>query len=340
MASAPSAGPKEALCEAAEIASGRDAPAHLRPRAERRGARPARSRPAGLGRVHRAPRPDRAGERGGAPAPGDRARAALRDADGPRRHPRLQRHRPGGPERRLVAAEERRAGPGRGRAGGAARDPAPAAARLRPRPEHVDPRPPGAGGARAGAEPDRPVRRDDPPGPAAAGGRPEAGRALADQPRSRLRARKRRRDRLIGLARGRPGWAFGFQDEVWSSRLAQPALHAWTAGEPLRLGTHAAGRDEPGPKALACHGLWPPGRERVLLRFVAGRPVSAVTCAFLARAAGRVAAGGVRARCWSGTTPPGTSAARSAPGSGPTTAGSRPPAAAAACRPVPRPTVR
>ncbi len=57
---------------------------------------------------------------------------------------------------------------------------------------------------------------------------------------------------------------------------------------------HAAGRDDPEePKALACHGLWLPARERMLLRFVAGRPVSPVTCAFLAWAAGRLAADGV-----------------------------------------------
>src|SRR4051794_26601011 len=40
----------------------------------------------------------------------------------------LQHRRPGGPDGRLVAAEERRAGAGRGRAGAAAGDPAPAAA--------------------------------------------------------------------------------------------------------------------------------------------------------------------------------------------------------------------
>jgi hypothetical protein len=57
---------------------------------------------------------------------------------------------------------------------------------------------------------------------------------------------------------------------------------------------HAAGRDESEPKALACYGLWLPERERMLLRFVAGRPVSAVTCAFLAWVAERMAADGVR----------------------------------------------
>jgi transposase len=80
--------------------------------------------------------------------------------------------------------------------------------------------------------------------------------------------------------------------------LAQPALHAWaTRGERLRLALHAAERADPEPKALACYGLWLPelpAGERMLLRFVDGRPVSAVTCAFLAWATGRLAADGVR----------------------------------------------
>jgi transposase len=123
----------------------------------------------------------------------------------------------------------------------------------------------------------------------------EAGQALAHQPRSCLRAKKRRRDRLIGLARSRPGWLLGFEDEVWFSRLAQPALHAWApADERLRLRMHAADPDDPEPKALACYGLWLPGPERMLLRFVAGRPVSGATCAFLAWVAERLAAEGVR----------------------------------------------
>ena len=98
------------------------------------------------------------------------------------------------------------------------------------------------------------------------------------------------------MAQGRPGWALGFADEVWFSRLAQPALHAWTvAGGRLRLVSPAAEDDDPDPKALACYGLWLPERERMLLRFVAGRPVSGVTCAFLAWVAGRLAAEGVQA---------------------------------------------
>ena len=57
---------------------------------------------------------------------------------------------------------------------------------------------------------------------------------------------------------------------------------------------HAAGPDDPEAKALACYGLWLPEGERMLLRFVAGRPVSPVTCAFLAWAAERLAAAGVQ----------------------------------------------
>ena len=59
----------------------------------------------------------------------------------------------------------------------------------------------------------------------------------------------------------------------------------------------AAERADPDPKALACYGLWLPelpAGERMLLRFVAGRPVSAVTRAFLAWATARLAAAGVR----------------------------------------------
>src|SRR5919204_110506 len=39
--------------------------------------------------------------------------------------------------------------------------------------------------------------------------------------------KKARRDRLIRLAQQHPEWLLGFEDEVWWSRLAHPALHAW-----------------------------------------------------------------------------------------------------------------
>ncbi|CAA9394078.1 MAG: hypothetical protein AVDCRST_MAG64-1328 [uncultured Phycisphaerae bacterium] len=85
----------------------------------------------------------------------------------------------------------------------------------------------------------------------------------------------------------------GFADEVWWSRLAQPDLHAWAAGDgPLRLVQREADRDDPEPKALACYGLFRRAEGRMMLRFVDGRPVGAVTCDFLAWACGRLAAEG------------------------------------------------
>ena len=87
-----------------------------------------------------------------------------------------------------------------------------------------------------------------------------------------------------------PQWALGFEDEVWWSRLAPPALHAWAEPDrPLRLVAQAVAQDDPDPKALACYGLLVRQQmnteqvtERFWLRFVGGRPVSAVTREFLA----------------------------------------------------------
>jgi transposase len=101
--------------------------------------------------------------------------------------------------------------------------------------------------------------------------------------------KKARRDRLIRLAQRHPDWLLGFEDEVWWSRLAHPALRAWQDEDhPLRLLEQAVARDDPDPKAVACYGLlarwWEaPGQrtEELWLRFVDGRPVSAVTIDFL-----------------------------------------------------------
>ncbi|HEX9414755.1 MAG TPA: transposase [Ktedonobacterales bacterium] len=85
------------------------------------------------------------------------------------------------------------------------------------------------------------------------------------------------------------GWALGFLDETWWSRLARPALHSWAdASQPLRLVEQTVAKDDPDPKALACYGLLVrhagagEQAEQVWLRFVDGRPVSAVTTRFLA----------------------------------------------------------
>jgi transposase len=115
--------------------------------------------------------------------------------------------------------------------------------------------------------------------------------------------KKARRDRLIRLAQRHPDWLLGFEDEVWWSRLARPALHAWQDDEqPVRLIEQTVARDDPDPKALACYGLlvrcWDSAAQRsedMWLRFVEGRPVSAVTIDFLRWCAASAQAQGKRA---------------------------------------------
>jgi transposase len=90
------------------------------------------------------------------------------------------------------------------------------------------------------------------------------------------------RDRLIRLARSHPEWALGFEDESWFSRFERPSVHSWTEeGEPVRLLQKAPRKDDPEPKALSCYGLYLPELEESWLRFVDGRPVSAITTQFL-----------------------------------------------------------
>ena len=102
------------------------------------------------------------------------------------------------------------------------------------------------------------------------------------------------------MAAGRTDCVLGFMDEVWWSRLAQPAMHAWApGGDPLRLAGHKAEKGDPDPKAIACYGLLRRDtdaggkpRDEMLLRFVRGRPVSHVTCDFLSWACGELAGEG------------------------------------------------
>jgi transposase len=107
--------------------------------------------------------------------------------------------------------------------------------------------------------------------------------------------KKHARDRLIRLIEGHPEWVLGFQDETWWSRLARPALHAWSGDEPLRLQQLEAAKDDPDPKALCCYGLLRADTGGVLVRFVDGRPVSQVTEDFLGWICDRLAAEGKRA---------------------------------------------
>ena len=116
------------------------------------------------------------------------------------------------------------------------------------------------------------------------------------QPRSGVRAEKSARDRLIGyplagVAASHPEWVLGFEDEVWWSRFERSSMHSWAPDDkPLRLVEQPVAKDDPDPKALACYRLSVHLRtdmdgsiqERMWLRFVEGRPVSAITTQFLA----------------------------------------------------------
>jgi transposase len=93
----------------------------------------------------------------------------------------------------------------------------------------------------------------------------------------------------------------GFQDETWWSRLALPALQSWAeADRPLRLVERAVADDDPDPKAVACYGvqLRQAGHldqpDALWVRFVDGRPVSALTVEFLAWSCARLEPRGVR----------------------------------------------
>jgi hypothetical protein len=92
-----------------------------------------------------------------------------------------------------------------------------------------------------------------------------------------------------------PEWVLGYVDEVWWSRLKQPRLHTWSELEPLHVVELAAEKADPDPKALACYGLLRSDLNQVYLRFVTGRPVSAITTEFLAWGCARLEAEGKKA---------------------------------------------
>jgi len=94
----------------------------------------------------------------------------------------------------------------------------------------------------------------------------------------------------MALAKQKPDWAFGYQDETWWSRLSHPDLHSWAEGDQfLRLIEQVHRKDDPDPKAIACYGLavhWHEQKdvthEEVWLRFVEGNPCSDLTIQYLA----------------------------------------------------------
>ena len=99
-----------------------------------------------------------------------------------------------------------------------------------------------------------------------------------------------------------PTWALGCGDAVWWSRLAQPNQHGWTDAEATQtFQERTPPTDAPDPKALAWYGLLvrprPQAADQMGLRFVAGRPGSAVTMALLAWCSAQLAAHGFTALC-------------------------------------------
>jgi transposase len=75
--------------------------------------------------------------------------------------------------------------------------------------------------------------------------------------------------------------------------LAQPRLRTWQpAGDVLRLVAKTLPAGDTTAKALACYGVWVPDLGELWLRFVEGRPLSAVTIDYLAWCAEQAAARG------------------------------------------------
>lgn len=112
--------------------------------------------------------------------------------------------------------------------------------------------------------------------------------------------KKTRRDSLIHLVLAHPSWALGFLDEVWWSRLAQPDQHHWVEEDDrTRLQELECTKEDTDPKALACYGVLLRRRQahddQMLLRFVDGRPVSAVTIDFLTACCQELAAQSITA---------------------------------------------
>lgn len=80
--------------------------------------------------------------------------------------------------------------------------------------------------------------------------------------------------------------------------MAQPSLATWADDHPLHLVEQTVAKADPDPKALACYGLLlradATAAEQVWLRFADGRPISAVTTAYLEWCGERLAAQGKR----------------------------------------------
>src|SRR5829696_3440158 len=72
-------------------------------------------------------------------------------------------------------------------------------------------------------------------------------------------------------------WASSWTSAGGAGWPSQTCTALSAAGEPLRLVEQSLEKDDPDPKAISCYGLYVPESEKTWLRFVEGRPVSAIS---------------------------------------------------------------
>lgn len=114
-------------------------------------------------------------------------------------------------------------------------------------------------------------------------------------PDEQYELKKHQRNRLLKLSEQNPDWVVGFLDEVWWSRLRDPMMHTWSEnGKSLALMEKTQDKSDPEAKAIACYGVYLREHSQMLVRFVEQRPVSEITCEFLAWIAQQVSQMGKR----------------------------------------------
>src|SRR5215204_5274596 len=256
---------------------------YLRTYAFSGGARGARGRSSLLRSLRTPPLPDTFSQCSRRARTTDSQKPGVRTANSARRHPRLQQARAGCSQSDLLATHR---GPRRLRRAECALSAGavtPLSEGIRQTEYSLDAQGRRRGELRGGAYERASEWGDHPSYAFAAGSALGAGQALDREPRSRVRPKKGARDRLIGLAERHPRRVVGFEDETWFSRSERPSVHSWSDATkpPMRLLEKEARKDDPEPKALSCYGLYLPGLKETWLRFVDGRPVSAITTRFL-----------------------------------------------------------
>src|SRR6266852_6501919 len=233
--------------------------------------------------------PDPAGVRTRRTSGSHRHAVGLPQTDGTHGHPRLQCQRARRLRRRLLASPSSAHDVFRRGVRGTARLAPPQPPRLWQTDQPVDTFACRPGQLRARSDAKARLRRERASRAGPPGHELEARQTLDHQPRSAIPTKKNARDRLISYASQQPDWAIGFLDEVWWSRFALPRVQAWQSKDrPVRLVEQVWQKGDPDPKALACYGvLWQkgaeqePDRSELWLRFVTGRPVSAMSILFL-----------------------------------------------------------